>query len=367
MQDIPVTIDRNRVLEMLNAVADPVSGKGLADAGLVQGLSLREDRAGFMLEVPGELVARYEAVRKAAERALLTVPGVKAAQVVLTASEPVPGPGVTRVRRGATIAPDPKAAMRPPETAETPDHVGRVIAIASGKGGVGKSTVAVNLALAMARAGWSVGLLDADVYGPSIPTMLGCDEEPNFTDGKLNPLRAHGLKLMSIGFIVDQGSPMIWRGPMASSALRQMIHDVRWASAQEPLDVLIVDLPPGTGDIQLTLTQKLTLDGVVIVSTPNEIALIDARRAVAMFGKTATPILGMIENMAYFADASGAQVPIFGRGGAAAEARSMGVPLLAEVPIDMALRQAGDEGRPVTSGPAAEVFDRAAAVLMGKR
>ena len=225
--------------------------------------------------------------------------------------------------------------------------------------------MAVNLALAMVRAGWSVGLLDADVYGPSIPTMLGTDEEPERRDDKLQPVLAHGLKLMSIGFIIDAGAPMIWRGPMASSAVRQMIHEVNWASANDPLDVLIVDLPPGTGDIQLTITQKLTLNGVVIVSTPNEIALIDARRAVAMFKKTATPILGVIENMAYFTDANGRQIPIFGRGGAAAEARSLGLPLLAEVPIDMDLREAGDEGRPLTEGPAAEVFDRAARLLMG--
>ena len=328
VQDKPVSIDRNQALNMLNAVADPVSGKGLADAGLVQGLSLREDRAGFMMEVPGELVERYEAVRKAAERALLAVPGVKIAQVVLTASEAPPAPGVTRVRKGVHVAQDPKAALRPPETAETPQHIGRVIAVASGKGGVGKSTVAVNLALAMVRAGWSVGLLDADVYGPSIPTMLGTDEEPERRDDKLQPVLAHGLKLMSIGFIIDAGAPMIWRGPMASSAVRQMIHEVNWASANDPLDVLIVDLPPGTGDIQLTITQKLTLNGVVIVSTPNEIALIDARRAVAMFKKTATPILGVIENMAYFTDANGRQIPIFGRGGAAAEARSLGLPFL---------------------------------------
>ncbi len=358
--------DRQQILDALNALADPISGKGLVDAGLVQGLSLREDRAGFMIEVPGEHVKTYEPVRQAAEATLLAIPGVAKAQVVLTASEAPPAPGVTRVRRGATLAPpDPKAAVRPPETAETPDHVGRVIAIASGKGGVGKSTIAVNLALAMARAGYSVGLLDADVYGPSIPTMLGCNVQPDYVDGKLEPLRAHGLKLMSIGFLVDEAAPMIWRGPMASSALRQMIHDVRWATQDEPLDVLVVDLPPGTGDVQLTLIQKLTLNGAVIVSTPNEIALIDARRAASMFGKTGTPILGVIENMAYFQDSTGAQIPIFGRGGAAAEARVMGVPLLAEIPIEVALRAAGDEGKPLTTGPAAEAFDRAAKVLMG--
>ena len=366
MQDKPEMIDRQKVLDALNALADPVSGKGLVDAGMVQGLSLREDRAGIMLEVPGDAVSAYETVRQAAERALQAIPGVGKAQVVLTSSEPPLAPGATRVRRGATLTPDPKSAPRPPETAETPDHVGRVIAIASGKGGVGKSTVAVNLALALVRAGHQVGLLDADVYGPSIPTMLGCDDKPDFVDGKLEPLRAHGLKLMSIGFLVDEAAPMIWRGPMASSALRQMIHDVRWATAEAPLDVLIVDLPPGTGDVQLTLIQKLTLNGVVIVSTPSEVALIDARRAASMFNKTGTPIVGMIENMAFFQDSAGAQIPIFGRGGAAAEARALNIPLLAEIPIDMALRLAGDEGKPLTEGPAAEAFDRAAKVLTGR-
>lgn len=357
-------MDRNSALKLLNAIIDPRSGQGLVQAGLVQGLSLREGRAGFMMEVLAEDVAAYEPLRAAAEQALATLPGVTRAQVVLTSAEPPPAPGVTRVRKGAKLSNDREAEVRPPVTAETPDHVGRVIAVASGKGGVGKSTVAVNLALALARRGLSVGLLDTDVYGPSIPTMLGVDAEPVFEDGKLTPIRAHGLKLMSIGFLVDEASAMIWRGPMASSAVRQMIHDVRWATADEPLDVLVVDLPPGTGDVQLTLIQKLTLNGAVIVSTPSEIALIDARRAAAMFVKTGTPILGVVENMAWFADpATGAKVPIFGEGGAAKEAVTLGVPLLAQVPIDMALRQAGDEGKPLVSGPAADAFDKMAAAL----
>jgi len=225
---------------------------------------------------------------------------------------------------------------------------------------VGKSTVAVNLALAFVRAGQKVGLLDADVYGPSIPTMLGVDASPVFEDGKLQPIEAHGLKVMSIGFLVDEAAPMIWRGPMASSAVRQMIHDVNWGE----IDVLVVDLPPGTGDIQLTLIQKLKLDGAVIVSTPNEIALIDARRAAAMFAKTGTSILGVVENMAWFEDATGARLPIFGEGGGAREAEALGVPLLAQTPIDMSLRAAGDTGRPLTEGPMAALFDQAAAKLL---
>ena len=359
--------DKDRVLAALDRVIDPKSGRGLVAAGLVQGLVLGEGRAGFMLEVASEDAARYGYVRDAAEAALKTVPGVEKAQVVLTAAARAAGPGVTRVRKGASLTNDPHAQPQAAQAEPLP-FVKRVIAVASGKGGVGKSTVAVNLACAFAAQGLSVGLLDADVYGPSAPRMLGVDDEPKFEDGKLTPLRAHGLKVMSIGFIADEGAAMIWRGPMASSAVRQMAGDVRWGTEAEPLDVLVVDMPPGTGDIHLTLVQKLKLDGVVIVSTPQEIALIDARRAAAMFAKTATPILGVIENMAYFPDpATGAHIPIFGEGGAKAEAARLGVPLLAEIPIDMALRQGGDDGVPVVvgdpNGAVAQAFAGAAKVL----
>jgi ATP-binding protein involved in chromosome partitioning len=349
----PSEPDRALILAALDTVVDPKTGRGLAQAGLAQGLILGEGRAGFMLEVAAEDAALYAPVREAAERALRAVPGVEKAQVVLTAAAKAPGPGVTRVRRGgAQVAPDPRADTHGMPPAERLPHVRRVIAVASGKGGVGKSTVSVNLACAFARLGLATGLLDADIYGPSAPRMLGIDEQPRFEDGKLTPLDAWGLKVMSIGFIVDEASPMIWRGPMASSAVRQMIQDVRWGTEQKPLDVLVVDLPPGTGDIHLTLVQKLAVDGVIIVSTPQEIALIDARRASAMFGKMnpPVPILGVIENMAFFPDpASGARIPIFGSGGARAEAERLGVPFLGEIPIDIALRQGADEGRPLTA------------------
>lgn len=358
--------DKDAALRALDAVTDPLTGKGLAAAGLVQGLVIREGRAGFMLEVPADVAPRYAAVREAAERALAALPGVARAQVVLTTSAPQ---GATRVRKGARLSADPAAEPRPPQEAVRPPHVARVIAVASGKGGVGKSTVSVNLACAFAARGLRVGLLDADVYGPSAPRMMGVDGEPAYVDGKLEPLRAHGIKVMSIGFLVDEGAAMIWRGPMASSAVRQMVQDVRWGTEAEPLDVLVVDLPPGTGDIHLTLTQKLAVDGVVIVSTPQEIALIDARRAAAMFRKTATPILGVIENMAFFPDpATGVPIPIFGTGGARAEAEQLGVPLLAEIPIDIALRQAGDDGAPLTisqgDSAVARAFREAAAALI---
>jgi ATP-binding protein involved in chromosome partitioning len=365
--------DRAAILAALDQIADPKSGRGLVEAGLVRGLAIGPGRAGFMLEAPRADAALYAPVREAAERAIAAVPGVAKAQVVLTveADAPPPAAGVTRVRKGARLSEDPQAAPAPPVAAERPAHVLRVIAVASGKGGVGKSTVSANLAVAFAQAGLRAGLLDADVYGPSAPRMLGADGEPAFgPEKKLIPLEAWGVKVMSIGFLVDEGAPMIWRGPMASSAVRQMMHDVAWGSAEAPLDVLVVDLPPGTGDIQLTIIQKMKLDGVVIVSTPQEIALIDARRAASMFRKTATPILGVVENMAWFADpASGAKIPIFGQGGAAAEAERLGVPLLAEIPIDVALRQACDDGRPVCAAapdsPSAKVFAQMAARLAG--
>lgn len=363
--------DRNAVLTALDRVLDPKSGKGLVTAGLVRGLTIGPGRAGFMLEVPSSETALYGPVHGEAQAALAAVPGVTKAQVVLTAEHDAPPPaeGVTRVRKGARVSEDPKAAAAPSADAARPAHVRRVIAVASGKGGVGKSTVSVNLATAFAQLGLRVGVLDADVYGPSAPRMLGVDGEPAFENGKLQPLEAWGLKVMSIGFLVDEGAPMIWRGPMASSAVRQMMNDVAWGSEAEPLDVLVVDLPPGTGDIQLTLIQKMKIDGVVIVSTPQEIALIDARRAVSMFQKTGTPILGVIENMAFFTDpATGAPIPIFGSGGARAEATRLGVPLLAEVPLEIALREACDNGQPVVAttpdSAAAQAFIGAAKALM---
>jgi ATP-binding protein involved in chromosome partitioning len=362
--------DRDQVLAALEAVIDPKSGKGLNSAGLVQGLILSEGRAGFMLEVSREDAAVYAPVREAAEAALAKLPGVDRAQVVLTAASKPPAPGTTRVGKGARISADPRARPEAMPPATPLAHVRRVIAVASGKGGVGKSTVAVNLACALAARGLAVGLLDADIYGPSAPKMLGVDEQPRFEDGKLEPLTAWGLKVMSIGFIVDEGAPMIWRGPMASSAVRQMIEDVRWGVEGAPLDVLVVDLPPGTGDIHLTLVQKLAVDGVVIVSTPQEIALIDARRAAAMFGKMnpPVPILGVVENMAFFPDpATGARIPIFGEGGARREAARLGVPFLGEIPIDVALREGGDTGAPLTAAlpdsPIAKAFSAMAEAL----
>ena len=363
-------VERNAVMAALNAIRDPLSELGLVDAGLVQGLVAKEGRAGFMMEVDPRDAEVYAAVRDEAEAVLRALPGIERAQVVLTAdssrgahahghthdhahthaSEPPVPPGTVRMRRNVRPSNEvqaPAPEQRPPAGLK-PAHVAHVIAVASGKGGVGKSTVAVNLAAALAMLGRRTGLLDADVYGPSVPRMTGLDDEPNVTpERKLIPLEGWGLKVMSIGLLVDEASPMIWRGPMASSALNQMLNDVLWGTEAEPLDILVVDMPPGTGDIQLTLAQRVALSGAVVVSTPQEVALIDARRAVAMFEKTHIPILGVVENMAYFTDpSSGQPIEIFGRGGARAVAEKLQAPFLGEIPIEVALREACDAGRP---------------------
>ncbi len=359
---------RAAVLQALDAVNDPKSGQGLAMAGLVRGLTLREGRAGFMLEVSPSDADLYAPVRDQAEAALRALPGVTQAQVVLTTEDPAAAPPPP-VSRRATVAEDPRAALRPAPTATRPAHVKRIIAVASAKGGVGKSTVAANLACAFARLGLATGLMDADVYGPSVPQMMGVSGQPRLTaDKRMIPAEAYGVKVTSIGLIIEPDSAMIWRGPMASSAVNQLINEVAWGSEAEPLDVLVLDLPPGTGDILLTLSQKIAIDGAVIVSTPQAVALADVRRGVAMFGKVGVPVLGVVENMAYFPDpATGAPIEIFGRGGARALAGEIGVPFLGELPIDIALRQGGDTGAPLVAtapeSPTAEAFMEMAATL----
>ena len=345
-------IDRAAVIAVLDAVLDPKSGQGLIASGVAKGLTVAEDRAGFVIEVAPTDTALYAPVRDAAEAALQAIPGMTKVSVILTAeAAPVAPP-----RRGASLSPAAVEQGRPkaPVPTDRPAHVRRVVAVASGKGGVGKSTVAVNLACALSARGLSVGLLDADVHGPSVPTMLGLSGKPDYVDGMMVPHEAFGLKAMSVGLLTKAEDAMIWRGPMASQALTQMLTQTRWGTAVTPLDVLVVDMPPGTGDVQLTLIQKTPLDGVVIVSTPQEVALADARRAHTMFQKVGAPTLGLIENM------SG---EVFGRGGAEAEANRLGVPYLGDLPLEAAVREGGDAGRPVVVAmPKGEAASRFAAV-----
>ncbi|MEZ5961678.1 MAG: Mrp/NBP35 family ATP-binding protein [Hyphomonadaceae bacterium] len=314
-----------RVKARLNAIKDPISGKGLFTSGRVTGLEAREDgKVSFTIEAPADVAELFAPVRDRAEDATRGVEGVKNVIAVLTAEA---------------------TAATPAKSAGGVAHVKHIIAVASAKGGVGKSTVAVNLACAFASLGMKTGLLDLDVYGPSAPTLLGTGaKKPRMRDDKmLEPLEAHGLKTMSIGYLVDPNSPMIWRGAMATSAVRQMIDEVVWGD----LDVLLLDLPPGTGDVQVTLVQRVPLAGAVIVSTPQEMALADVRRGLAMFEKTHAPVLGVIENMAYFETSDGKRTHIFGEGGARRVAADVGAPFLGEIPIDVALRESCDAGEPL--------------------
>jgi len=310
----------------LEATADPISGKGLLASGRVSGLSLGEGgKVSFTIEAPAGVAEHYATVRDRAQRAVRAVEGVTRVHAVLTAH-------------------DARPAKAPPKGLANVKHV---IAIASAKGGVGKSTVAANLACAFVALGYKAGLLDLDVYGPSAPTLFGVqDRKPQpAPDKTIQPIEVYGLQTMSIGYLVDPASPMIWRGAMATSAVRQMMDDVLWGE----LDVLLLDLPPGTGDVQLTLVQRVPLAGAIIVSTPQELALADVRRGLAMFDKTRAPILGIVENMAYFEDSTGARVHIFGEGGARRTAEHSGVPFLGEIPIDVRLRESADQGAPLVA------------------
>lgn len=342
----------------LATLRDPESGQDVVSSGMLQGLSARDGMVQFALAVPRERARALEPLRAAAERAAAAVPGVLSATCVLTAHRDIPAPGPAAQghahapghghahAHGPAPAPGAARATRPAPGQGPmllPD-VGAIIAVASGKGGVGKSTTAVNLAVALAAEGQRVGLLDADIYGPSLPQMLGTREKPRATGGRIIPLSRWGLKAMSIGFLVEEETPMIWRGPMVMGALEQMLGQVEWGA----LDVLVVDMPPGTGDAQLTMSQRVPLAGAVIVSTPQDVALIDARRGVRMFEKVKVPVLGLIENMSYYCCPNcGHTANIFGHGGARAEAERMGVEFLGELPLKLEIRELADAGTPI--------------------
>jgi len=337
-----MAVTEQQILDALAQVRDPEKGGDIVSLGMVSGMVVRDGNVGFAIEVEPERGPRLEPLRKAAEQAVEAIPGVLSVSAVLTA-EAKP--------RGAPAAPRPTGAAGPAaggaaagKNALAPG-VRAIVAVASGKGGVGKSTVASNLALAMKANGLSVGVLDADIYGPSMPRMLGISGRPSSSDGKmLRPMQNYGLKCMSIGFLVPEDTPMIWRGPMVMSALQQMLREVEWGE----LDIMIVDMPPGTGDAQLTMAQQVSLAGAVIVSTPQDISLIDARKGLNMFKKVDVPVLGIIENMSYFlCPHCGERSDIFSHGGARREAERLGTDFLGEVPIDLAIRETSDEGRPI--------------------
>ncbi len=334
------TVSEATIHNALKAVRDPATGAPLSDRASVSGLVVKGGNVGFSLEVDPQEAPKLEGLRASAETAVLALDGVTSATAVLTAHRPAQAPATAP---GAAAAPHQGRMPSRPDVA----GIKSIVAVASGKGGVGKSTVATNLALALARKGLAVGLLDADVYGPSLPRMMGIDRKPESLDGKtLIPLDNHGVRCMSIGFLVAEDTPTIWRGPMVMSALEQMLRDVAWGE----LDILVVDMPPGTGDAQLTMAQRVPLAGSVIVSTPQDIALLDARKGLNMFRRVEVPVLGIVENMSYFLCPNcGERSEIFGHGGARADAERMGVPFLGEVPLHLDIRSGGDQGTPIVA------------------
>ncbi len=351
-------ISEQQVMQALNRVVDERTGAPLIEPSSISTIVIREGKVGFSLTLPGVEPAQAADIRQRAEIAVKRLPGVEKVTVVLTAEA------------GQEDVSAPAAPRRPePVWQSTPiPGVARVMAVASGKGGVGKSTTAVNLAAALSAQGMKVGLLDADIYGPSLPRMLGISGQPEVKDGLLQPAYAHGMACMSMGLVAGDDKPVVWRGAMVTKALHQMLRGVNW-QAQGPLDVLLIDMPPGTGDAHLSLAQAVPLDGVVIVSTPQEVALLDATKCLQMFRKVMVPVLGMVENMSYFDDpASGHRSYIFGEGGARRAAHDYHIPFLGEVPIDMAVREQGDVGQPLPltmpDSAASEAYRHIAAALM---
>ena len=337
-------VTESAIRKVLETVIDPASGAGVPASGLLGGIATRGGHVAITLNVDPARGAALEPLRQACEQAVRAMPGVLSATAVLTAERPAP-PAPPRPGQGHGHSHGPAAKTTGGGGRIDVPGVKHIIAVASGKGGVGKSTTAVNLALGLAANGIATGLLDADIYGPSMPRMLGVTEKPESLDGKLlKPIERYCLRTMSIGYIVNEDTPMIWRGPMVSSALEQMLRDVQWGE----LDVLVVDMPPGTGDAQLTLAQRVALAGAVIVSTPQDIALVDARKGLAMFRKVAVPVLGIVENMSYFlCPKCGERSEIFGHGGAREEAEKLGVPFLGEIPLHLDIRTTSDSGHPI--------------------
>ncbi|WP_198961010.1 Mrp/NBP35 family ATP-binding protein [Bradyrhizobium sp. UFLA03-84] len=359
-----MSVTQQQVLDCLAKVMSP-RGVPLTNANVLSAITVTDGKVFFSINVDAAEARAWESVRAQAENAVRGIPGVSVAMIALTAER--------KAGSGAAPSPRPTGGVQPASTHRHPHPPGAqspmarqaeipgiaaVIAVASGKGGVGKSTTALNLALGLRDLGLRVGLLDADIYGPSVPRLTGIREKPQLNDDKkMIPLVRFGLSIMSIGFLVEEDTAMIWRGPMVMSAITQMLRDVAWGT----LDVLVVDMPPGTGDAQLTLAQNVPLKGAVIISTPQDLSLIDARRGLAMFKKVNVPVLGIVENMSYFqCPHCGTRSDIFGHGGARHEAEKLGVPFLGEIPLHIAIRTASDAGNPVVEsepdGPHAAIY-----------
>ncbi len=352
-----MALTKDEVLASLEAVRSP-DGIPLPKTGKLSDIVVGDGKVFLSIAVDAAVVQAWEPVRKAAEAAVRAVAGVTSAMIALTAERTAGGaqlgPQVAPTGRGRTVARATAGETGPPAV----PGIASIIAVASGKGGVGKSTTAVNLALGLRELGLKVGMLDADIYGPSVPKLLGIKGRPEMVGGtKLLPMNGYGMKVMSIGFLVEDETPMIWRGPMVMSALTQMLNEVEWGE----LDVMVVDMPPGTGDAQLTMAQQVPLKGAVIVSTPQDLALIDARRAIAMFRRVSVPVLGIVENMTYFlCPHCGKRSDIFGHGGARREAERLNVPFLGEVPLHIDIREKSDAGVPAVAaepdGPHAKIY-----------
>ena len=366
-----MSVTQQQVLDALAKVMSP-RGVALTNANVLSAISVSDGKVFFSINVDAAEARAWESIRAQAEAAVRGIPGVTTAMVALTAERragvappPPPAPAPHNHSHSHSHGVQPVASHRPPQSPASPmskqaeiPGISAVIAVASGKGGVGKSTTALNLALGLRDLGLRVGLLDADIYGPSVPRLTGIREKPTLDDNKkMIPIARFGLAIMSIGFLVEEDTAMIWRGPMVMSAITQMLRDVAWGT----LDVLVVDMPPGTGDAQLTLAQNVPLKGAVIISTPQDLSLIDARRGLAMFRKVNVPVLGIVENMSYFqCPHCGTRSDIFGHGGARHEAERLGVPFLGEIPLHMSIRTASDAGTPVVEsepdGPHAAIY-----------
>ena len=373
-----MTISKEQVVAELRRVKGPDLQGNIVDLGLVSEVLLKDGRAYFSITIPADRAEELEPLREAAEKVVRDIPGIMGVRAVLTA-DAAPGRPASQLGQGkspesarmqaaraamaanapqkAQGSPSAARAGHPPSTATaSPGPAGvpgirHLIAVASGKGGVGKSTTAVNLALGFQAIGLKAGVLDADIYGPSQPRLLGLTGRPLAgPDKKLKPMQAYGLKAMSMGFLVDEGTPIVWRGPMVVSALTQMLREVAWGAPGDELDVLVIDMPPGTGDVQLSMAQQAPLSGAVIVSTPQDLALIDARKGLNMFRKVDVPLLGIIENMSYFiCSKCGERHEIFGHGGAEAEAERLGVPFLGGIPLHIDIRTRSDAGQPIVA------------------